>query len=57
MVETQTERDKLMFRIRVRIDPGLSRQHADAVRSGVPGIAYVKFDPNVEWPERLQGQP
>jgi HlyD family secretion protein len=56
MVETQSERDKLMFRIRVRIDPGLSREHADAVRSGVPGVAYVKFDPNVEWPERLQGR-
>ncbi|MBV8412733.1 MAG: HlyD family efflux transporter periplasmic adaptor subunit [Alphaproteobacteria bacterium] len=56
MVETQTERDKLMFRIRVRIDPGLSQAHADAVRSGVPGMAYVKFDPAVEWPDRLQGR-
>ena len=56
MVETKTERDKLMFRIRVRIDPDLSQAHADAVRSGVPGVAYVKFDSNVEWPERLQGK-
>lgn len=57
MVETQTERDKLMFRIRVRIDPGLSRAHAEAVRSGVPGVAYVRFDPDIAWPERLQGTP
>jgi len=57
MVETQTERDKLMFRVRVRIDPDRARAHADAVRSGVPGIAYVKFDPKVDWPERLQGTP
>jgi HlyD family secretion protein len=57
MVETQTERDKLMFRIRVRIDAGLSRQHADAVRSGVPGVAYVKLDSDIAWPERLQGKP
>lgn len=57
MVETRTERDKLMFRVRVRIDPGLSRTHAEAVRSGVPGIAYVRFDPDVAWPERLQGTP
>jgi HlyD family secretion protein len=56
MVETQTERDKLMFRVRVRIDQELSRQHAESVRSGLPGVAYVKFDPKVEWPERLQGQ-
>ncbi|MGZ5910059.1 MAG: HlyD family secretion protein [Reyranella sp.] len=57
MVETQTERDKLMFRIRVRIDPERSRAHADAVRTGLPGVAYVKFDPKTDWPERLQGNP
>jgi HlyD family secretion protein len=57
MVETQTERDKLMFRIRVRIAPDLSRAHAEAVRSGVPGVAYVRFDSDVGWPERLQGTP
>ena len=57
MVETQTERDKLMFRVRVRIDPELSRAHADAVRSGLPGVAYVQFDAETQWPERLQGKP
>jgi HlyD family secretion protein len=56
MVETQTERDKLMFRIRVRIDPERLHAHADAVRSGLPGVAYVKFDPNTAWPERLIGK-
>jgi HlyD family secretion protein len=56
MVETQTERDKLMFRIRVRIDPERLHAHAGAVRSGLPGIAYVKFDPNTAWPERLVGK-
>ena len=55
MVETQTERDKLMFRIRVRIDPERLHAHAEAVRSGLPGVSYVRFDPKTEWPERLQG--
>jgi HlyD family secretion protein len=54
-VETRTEREKLMFRVRVRIDPDLLRAHADAVISGVPGLAYVKLDPKIPWPERLQG--
>jgi len=54
-VETKSERDKLMFRIRVRIDPERLRAHADAVRSGLPGVAYVRFDPKVNWPAWLQG--
>jgi HlyD family secretion protein len=56
-VETQSERDKLMFRIRVRIDPDRSRDHAQSVRSGLPGVAYVRTDPAVAWPEALQGSP
>ncbi len=56
-VETQSERDKLMFRIRVRIDPERSRDHATAVRSGLPGVAYVRADPAVAWPKDLQGAP
>ncbi len=57
MVETQSERDKLMFRIRVRIDPERSRIHAESVRSGLPGVAYLRADPNVTWPKNLQGSP
>jgi HlyD family secretion protein len=55
MVETKDERDKLMFRIRVKIDPERLRARADRVRSGLPGIAYVLLDPAVAWPPRLQG--
>lgn len=56
MVETQTERDKLMFRVRVRIDPERVHPHAASVRSGLPGLAYIRFDPKAAWPERLQGK-
>lgn len=56
-VETQSERDKLMFRIRVRIDPERSRDHAPSVRSGLPGVAYVLADSAVAWPKNLQGAP
>ena len=54
-VETKDERDKLMFRIRVKIDPERLRARAALVRSGLPGVAYVKFDPAVDWPPKLQG--
>jgi len=56
-VETQSERDKLMFRIRVRIDPDRSRDHAPSVRSGLPGVAYLRADPAAAWPKNLQGAP
>ncbi len=56
-VETQSERDKLMFRIRVRIDPELLRTRAEAVRSGLPGVAYVLTDANTPWPAFLQKVP
>ena len=54
-VETQSERDKLMFRIRVRIDPERLHTREDLVRSGLPGVAYVLTDPAAKWPAALQG--
>ncbi|MGJ4932848.1 HlyD family secretion protein [Bradyrhizobium sp. HKCCYLRH3083] len=56
-VETRSERDKLMFRIRVRVDQDRLAAHADAVRSGLPGVAYVRWNPDVAWPARLQAAP
>ncbi|MGY3449374.1 HlyD family secretion protein [Bradyrhizobium sp. USDA 4353] len=56
-VETRSERDKLMFRIRVRVDPDRLTAHADAVRSGLPGVAYVRWNPDTAWPARLQAAP
>lgn len=52
-VETRSEREKLMFRVKLRIDPALLRVHAARVKTGLPGEAYVRLDPAVPWPERL----
>lgn len=54
-VETKNERDKLMFRIRVRIEPDRLRARGDRVTSGLPGVAYIRFDPATAWPPQLQG--
>ena len=56
-VETKTERYKLMFRIRVRIDQGRLAAHRDAIRSGLPGLTYVRWDPTAVWPKTLMGVP
>jgi HlyD family secretion protein len=53
-VETKSERDKLMFRVRVRIDAAELRKHPEATRSGLPGVAYLRLAPDVDWPDRLQ---
>lgn len=53
-VETKDERDKLMFRVRVRIDPDVLSAHQADVRSGLPGLAYVRTDPAMTWPAKLQ---
>jgi HlyD family secretion protein len=55
-VETENERDKLMFRIRVRIDPERLSARGEAVRSGLPGVTYIRTDPAVPWPTALQGR-
>ncbi len=56
-VETEDERDKLMFRVKVRVDPEILKAHAADVRTGLPGRAYVQIDPKVEWPQNLQRPP
>ena len=53
-VETAEEREKLMFRVKLRIPPELLRQHIRNVKTGLPGVAYVRVDPRVEWPPELQ---
>ena len=55
-VETQTEREKLMFRVKVKIAPELLKKHVEKVKTGLPGVAYVRMDPNAQWPERLSAR-
>ena len=54
-VETKDERDSLMFRVRIRIDPARLEARTTPVKSGLPGVAYVRTDPNAKWPADLQG--
>ena len=53
-VETQIERQKLMFRVKARIDPVLLRKYIEYVKTGLPGVAWVKIDPKAEWPDFLR---
>lgn len=53
-VETRSERERLMFRIKVRIDPELLRPYAELVKTGLPGTGYVRLDGSAPWPEDLK---
>ena len=53
-VETASEREKLMFRVRAQIPPELLRQYVGHVKTGLPGVAYVRSDPAVAWPAHLE---
>jgi len=52
-VETASERQKLMFRVRAHIDRQLLEQHLKQVKTGVPGVAWLKIDRDAKWPESL----
>lgn len=53
-VETQDEREKLVFRVKLRIAPDLLKDYESRVKTGVRGIGYVRTDPKSAWPAELQ---
>lgn len=53
-VETASEREKLMFRVRAQIPVELLKKHITQVKTGLPGMAYVRLDSAVAWPAHLQ---
>lgn len=53
-VETASERQKLMFRVKAQIDPALLRKHLTLVKTGLPGVAWVRLDGQTPWPPELE---
>ncbi|WLS00756.1 HlyD family secretion protein [Shinella sumterensis] len=52
-VETEEERQKLMFRVKAKISPELLRKHIEYVKTGLPGMAYIRIAQDAEWPAHL----
>ncbi|MGG6898597.1 HlyD family efflux transporter periplasmic adaptor subunit [Rhizobium sp. BR 315] len=52
-VETQDEREKLMFRVKLQIASSLLKQYEAQVKIGVRGVAYVRGSRNILWPAEL----
>jgi HlyD family secretion protein len=53
-VETAVERQKLTFRLKARVDKELLEKYVHDVKTGLPGMAYVKLDPQAAWPAHLE---
>lgn len=53
-VETKSEREKLMFRVKLKVPEELVISHIQQVKTGVRGVGYVKLDESAVWPAWLQ---
>jgi HlyD family secretion protein len=52
-VETANEREKLMYRVKLSVDPKLLEIYRDYIKAGLTGSAYVKVVPGTVWPAHL----
>jgi len=53
-VETRSERDKLMFRVKLQVPAEIVLPYIERIKTGVRGMGYVRLDDAVAWPEFLE---
>lgn len=52
-VETQEERTKLMFKVKLSIDQALTAKYPGLFKGGMTALGYVKYDAQASWPQEL----
>lgn len=52
-VETADERQKLMFRVKLQVDPKVLERYHRQVKTGIRGIGFVRTSPSIAWPDDL----
>ncbi len=53
-VETRSERQKLMFRVKIQLPKEIASHYVESIKTGVRGVGYVKVTDSAAWPPRLQ---
>lgn len=53
-VETAEEREKLMFRIKLKVDANVLKKYSRRVKTGIRGIGVVRTNTATTWPSDLQ---
>ena len=43
-----------MFRVKAKISADLLRQYVEYVKTGIPGVAWVRLEDDEAWPDFLQ---
>jgi len=52
-VEVQSEREQLVFRVKLQAPLNLLKGIEDEVKAGLRGVGYVRTDPAAQWPAKL----
>lgn len=52
-VETANEREKMMYRVKLKVPPELTRRYYSLIKSGMTGNGYVRVAANEPWPDKL----
>jgi len=53
-VETRSEREKLMFRVKIQLPREVVQHYVDRIKTGIRGVGYVKVSDSAVWPDWLQ---
>jgi HlyD family secretion protein len=53
-VETEAEREKLMFRVQLRVDRQILQRYYGRVETGLRGSGFVRTKPDANWPAQLE---
>lgn len=52
-VETQNEREKLMFKVRIKLPVAIAKEYKGLLKGGMTGNGYVRSNTDVAWPSNL----
>lgn len=52
-VETQSEREKLMFKVKLKVPSETALQYKGVLKGGLTGNGYVRLNGQDEWPQQL----
>ena len=53
-VETKSERERLMFRVKIQLPKEMASQYLERIKTGVRGVGYVRVTDSAVWPKKLQ---